>query len=110
MSVPCGTRSTAGDHLLLRFGIEANVTCNGLADKSRADQLADSPAGHRRIIRNNGEIAFSLADQLIDHAFGCAHRQKTSDHEARTIWNHGDGVLKGDRFHRLRATDPAMSR
>ena len=62
-------------------------------------QLADSPARHRRVVGNDGEIALSLAHEFIDQALGRTDGHEPPDHEARAIWNQGDGVLKGYRFH-----------
>ena len=88
-----------GDHLLLSLGIEANVACDHLANEPSTNQLTDSSARHCSIVGNYGETALSLAHEFIDQALGRADAHKPSDHEARAIWNHSDGVLKGDGFH-----------
>ena len=69
-----------------------------LADKSGADQLADAPAGHRSVVGDHGEIALSLAHELIDHALGRAHRHEAADHQARAVGNHGDRIFKRRSF------------
>ena len=38
-----------------------------------ANELADPPARHRRVIGDHGEIALVLAHDLIDDALGRAH-------------------------------------
>ena len=45
------------DHLLLRLRIEADVACYRPADQTPAHQLADSPAGHRRVVGDDGKPA-----------------------------------------------------
>jgi hypothetical protein len=57
MSVPCGTSSTTillGNHLLLRFWIEANVASYCPTDQTSGHQLADSSAGHCCIVGDYG--------------------------------------------------------
>jgi hypothetical protein len=80
----------AGEHLLLRLGVEADVAHDGLAHDPRADQLADANARQRIVVGDYGETALFLAHQLVDQPLGRAHAHEAADHHAGTV---------GDELH-----------
>ena len=61
-----------GHHLPLSFGVEADVAHDRLAQQLGADELADSPARHRRVVGDHSEIALVLAHDLVDDPLGRA--------------------------------------
>ena len=57
----------AGEHLLLRFGIEPDVADDRpCARCPRVDELADADARQRRVVGDHGEVALALPHQLVD--------------------------------------------
>ena len=54
-------RHLAGNHLLLGLGVEADVAGDRPGEKTGPNQLANAPAGHRRIVGNDDQIALALA-------------------------------------------------
>ena len=88
----------AGHHLLLGFGIEADVAHDGLAHQLGSNELADSPARRRRVIGDHGEIALVLAHDLVDDPLGRAHRHEPADHQACAIGDHGNRLVESERF------------
>ena len=87
------------NHLPLRLGIETDVARNGLADQTRVDKLADAAPGNRRIVRDDGEVAFSLPHEFIDDALRRPNTHEAADHEGRPLGDHGDRFLNGNSFH-----------
>jgi hypothetical protein len=90
-----------GDHLLLRFGVEADVACYRTADKSGTHELADPPAGQRRIVGYDSQATLPLADEFIDQTLGRSDGHKSADHQGGAIWDEAHSVLKVCRFHKV---------
>src|SRR5262249_28167712 len=87
------------DHLPLRLGIEADVTGDRLADQTGIDKLADAAPGHGRVVRDDGKIALSLPNKLIDDTLWRSDTHEAADHEGRAHVDHCNGILNGDGFH-----------
>jgi hypothetical protein len=83
----------AGEHLLLCFRIETDVARHHLAHGARGNELADAHTRHCSVVRNHGEIVLTLAQQLVDEAFGRAHAHEASDHQSRAVRYAGDRVV-----------------
>ena len=75
----------AGQHFLLRLGVEADVARDGLAHHARANQLADAGAGQRIVVGDDRQVALFLAHQLVDQPLGRAHAHEAADHHARPV-------------------------
>src|SRR5262249_56809069 len=89
----------ARDHLLLRFGIEPNVTCYSLRDKACAHELANAAAWHRRVVGDNGEVTFALTHEFVDKTLRRTHCHESPDHEARSVGNHRNCIFDCDCLH-----------
>ena len=61
---------------------------NRLAQQLGVHKLADTSARSGGIIGDHGEIALVLADDLVNEAFGRAHRHEAADHQACAVGNH----------------------
>ena len=83
----------AGQHLLLGFGVEADMADDGLAHQLGADQLADAASGHRGIVGDDRKVAFVLPYDLVDHALGRADRHEATDHQACAVGDHGNRLV-----------------
>src|SRR4029077_19659216 len=81
----------ASHHLLLSFGIEADMAHDGLAHQLCPDELADSATGRRGVIGDHRKIAFVLADDLVDDPLWRADAHESADHQARALWDRGNG-------------------
>src|SRR5262249_50798917 len=86
-------------HLLLSLDIETNVTCDHFADGSSAHELADPFARHCRVVGNDCQVPLSLTNNLVDYSLWRADGHEATDHETRSIGDHRNGMLKGDRAH-----------
>src|SRR3954469_19800583 len=89
----------AGDHLLLRFSVEANVAHDRFAYELCADELAHAAAGCPGIVGDHGEIALILAHDLVDDPLRRADGHESPDHQARAVRYHGDRLLERNGLH-----------
>ncbi len=89
----------AGQHLLLRFRIQADVADDRLAHQPGAHQLADADAGKRRVVGDDGQVALALARQFVDDAVRRADGHEAADHQARAVRDEGNGLLEGYVLH-----------
>src|SRR6185436_9007133 len=79
--------------------VEADVTDDRLAHQPGVDQLADAAARRGRVVGDHGEIAFALADDLVNQAFGRADRHEPTDHQAGAVGDHGNRFVESHRLH-----------
>ena len=84
----------AGQHLPLRFGIEANVAHDRLAHQLGRDQLADARGRHRGIVGDHRQIALVLPHDFVDDALGRADGHEAADHQACAIGDHGNRLIE----------------
>jgi hypothetical protein len=49
----------AGDHLLLRLGVEPDVACDRSADQARIDERSDTPPWYSGIVGDHCNIALA---------------------------------------------------
>ena len=95
----------ASHHLLLGFWIEPYVAHDGLAHQLGPNKLADSATRRRRVIGDHCKIAFVLAHDLVDDPLGAADPHESADHQARTIWDHGNGLVESNGLHTLSSSN-----
>jgi hypothetical protein len=86
-------------HLSLRFGVEADVAHNGLAEELGPDELANPLVQGRGVVGNDGQIMPVLADDLINDGFGRAHAQEPANHQACTMGDHPHRLIERNRLH-----------
>ena len=89
----------AGQHLPLRFRVEADMADDRLAHELRANELADAPPRRRRIVGDHDEVALLLADDLVDDPFGRADGHEAADHQAGAVGDERHRVGQGERSH-----------
>src|SRR6516164_10505845 len=92
-------RHCSGDHLLLGFGIEADVTGNSAADETGINKLTDAAPRERRIVRYHGQIAFALPHEFVDETLGSADAHESTDHEGRALRNDLNGICRRNCLH-----------
>src|SRR5262249_56543260 len=92
-------RHFSGDHLLLGLGIKADMAGDGAADEPGIDELTDTAPRERRIVRDNGQIAFALPHELVDETLGSSDAHEPPDHQGRTVGDERNGFGDGNRFH-----------
>jgi hypothetical protein len=90
--------------LLLRFGIEADVARDSTVNQAGTDQLADPPAGHRRVVGYDSQPALFLTDDFIDQTLGSSDSHKPTDHHGGAIRNEAHSIMKMYCFHRRRTS------
>ena len=84
----------AGEHLLLRLRVEADMARDRLLHRAGADQLADADAGERVVVGDHREVPLALAHELVHQALGRAHAHEPADHHARAVGYQRRGVLQ----------------
>jgi hypothetical protein len=75
------------------------MTGNGPLDEPGIDELTDTAPRERRIVRDNGQIAFALPHELVDEALGSSDAHEPADHQGRTVRDERNGFGDGNRFH-----------
>jgi hypothetical protein len=90
----------SGDHLLLRFGVQADMAGDHVAHESGGYQLADANPGQRGVVGDHGKPALALAHELVDDAFGRADAHEAADHQARVVRNERYRVGEWESSHR----------
>ena len=72
-----------------------------LAHKLGRDKLPGSLLGRACVIGDDGQVAFSLTDDLVHDTLGRTNRHKAANHKGRAIRNHRNRLFEGDRFHSI---------